>query len=330
MAGVSKQKQKLLIMEQLFNQRTDESHAITGNQLIDILGAMGIKAERKTIYDDIATLCDAGLNIETTKIGHSNAYYMGERLFTDEELKALANAVASSKYLTIKRSNEIIKKLQTLTSEYHAPALRRSIHNENRTKTQSDAVYRAVDVLQEAILSDRCAEFTCTDNLGEKKKGGKRAEERVTISPYQIVWECERYYVICWCEKQQKICRYRAEKLADIAVGSEKRHPLTEEEERELRRLKSGGELSEGTSEVLKIQFIDSLTEAVCEKFGDKVQMHREKDGCFTIEAEVKLSPNFWGWLFGLGEGAKILAPQYAAKIAGERLKKLSQIYAEG
>ncbi len=309
MAGVSKQKQKLLIMEQLFNQRTDESHAITGNQLIDILGAMGIKAERKTIYDDIATLCDAGLNIETTKIGHSNAYYMGERLFTDEELKALANAVASSKYLTIKRSNEIIKKLQTLTSEYHAPALRRSIHNENRTKTQSDAVYRAVDVLQEAILSDRCAEFTCTDNSGEKKKGGKRAEERVTISPYQIVWECERYYVIC---------------------GSEKRHPLTEEEERELRRLKSGGELGEGTSEVLKIQFIDSLTEAVCEKFGDKVQMHREKDGCFTIEAEVKLSPNFWGWLFGLGDGAKILAPQYAAEIAGERLKKLSQIYAEG
>lgn len=330
MAGVSKQKQKLLIMEQLFNQRTDESHAITGNQLIDILGAMGIKAERKTIYDDIATLCDAGLNIETTKIGHSNAYYMGERLFTDEELKALANAVASSKYLTIKRSNEIIKKLQTLTSEYHAPALRRSIHNENRTKTQSDAVYRAVDVLQEAILSDRCAEFTCTDNSGEKKKGSKRAEERVTISPYQIVWECERYYVICWCEKQQKICRYRAEKLTDIAIGSEKRHPLTEEEERELRRLKSGGELGEGTSEVLKIQFIDSLTEAVCEKFGDKVQMHREKDGCFTIEAEVKLSPNFWGWLFGLGDGAKILAPQYAAEIAGERLKKLSQIYAEG
>lgn len=199
MAGVSKQKQKLLIMEQLFNQRTDESHAITGNQLIDILGAMGIKAERKTIYDDIATLCDAGLNIETTKIGHSNAYYMGERLFTDEDLKALANAVASSKYLTIKRSNEIIKKLQTLTSEYHAPALRRSIHNENRTKTQSDAVYRAVDVLQEAILSDRCAEFTCTDNSGEKKKrrqAGRGARDHIALPNSLGVREVLRYLLV--------------------------------------------------------------------------------------------------------------------------------------
>ena len=79
-------------MEQLFRSRTDENHAITGNQLIDILGDMGIKAERKTIYDDIATLNDAGLNIQTTKIGHSNAYYMGDRLFDDEELAVICDA----------------------------------------------------------------------------------------------------------------------------------------------------------------------------------------------------------------------------------------------
>lgn len=107
-------------MEALFRQKTDEEHPLTGNQLIDILAAEGIKAERKTIYDDIATLCDSGLNIETTKRGHSNAYYLGERLFQDEELFVLADAVASSKFLTIKKSNELIRKLQTLTSDFKA------------------------------------------------------------------------------------------------------------------------------------------------------------------------------------------------------------------
>ena len=94
-------------MEQLFRSRTDEAHAITGNQLIDILADMGIKAERKTIYDDIATLNDAGLNIQTTKIGHSNAYYMGDRLFDEEELAAICDAVATSRFLTIKRSTGV-------------------------------------------------------------------------------------------------------------------------------------------------------------------------------------------------------------------------------
>lgn len=114
MAGVSRQKQKLLRMELLFRNKTDENHPLTGNQLIEMLSADGIKAERKTIYDDIATLCDSGLNIETTKKGHSNAYYLGERLFQDEELFVLADAVASSKFLTIKKSNELIKSFRLL------------------------------------------------------------------------------------------------------------------------------------------------------------------------------------------------------------------------
>lgn len=101
-------------MELLFRNKTDENHPLTGNQLIEMLSADGIKAERKTIYDDIATLCDSGLNIETTKKGHSNAYYLGERLFQDEELFVLADAVASSKFLTIKKSNELIKSFRLL------------------------------------------------------------------------------------------------------------------------------------------------------------------------------------------------------------------------
>lgn len=328
MAGVSKQKQKLLVMEQLFKQRTDEAHAITGNQLIEILGSMGIKAERKTIYDDIATLCDAGLNIQTTKSGHSNAYYMGDRLFDDEELKVLANTVASSKYLTIKKSNEIIKKLQTLTSEYKSPALRRSIHIENRSKSFNDAVYHTVNVVQEAILSDREVEFSCSEGTSatDRKRQSKR-DERITVSPYYIVWERERYYIVCWCNDREKICRYRAEKMADIALTDEKRHSLTEEEEQELRRLKSGGVLSEGSTEELRIRFDNSLIEAVYERFGDRTAIRYDSERTFYVDVTVQLSPMFWGWLFGFGDKVKILSPEYAAEIAGEKLEKIAELY---
>ena len=135
MTGVSRQKQKLLTMKKLFETKTDEKHTITGNRLIEILGDYGIKAERKTIYDDIKTLCDSGMDIEITKDGHSNAYYLAQRLFQDEELYVLADAVASSRFLTQKKSKELLKKIQSLTSEHKAKDLRRMVYVSNRTKT---------------------------------------------------------------------------------------------------------------------------------------------------------------------------------------------------
>ena len=231
MAGVSKQKQKLLVMEQLFRQRTDEAHAITGNQLIDILKTMDIKAERKTIYDDIATLCDAGLDIRTTKSGHSNAYYMAQRLFDDEELKILADLTASSRYLTIKRANEIIRKLQSLTSEHKAAVLKRSISVESRTKSSGENIFSLIDIFAEAITADLEVEVFYSDD-GEKKKQG----EKITVSPYNILCEGDVYYILCGCAGEiLKLC---ADRMNEPVLGKNKRHSPSEEENRLLKMLK--------------------------------------------------------------------------------------------
>ena len=128
----SSQKQKLLILQKILLTETDENHPLSVNDLIQKLKLYDIKAERKTIYDDIATLASVGMDIVVDKRGHSNVYYVGSRLFQDEELLVLADAVASSKFLTVKKSNELIKKLQSLTSKHNATNLRRSIYVGNR------------------------------------------------------------------------------------------------------------------------------------------------------------------------------------------------------
>ena len=324
MAGVSKQKQKLLIMEQLFKERTDEAHSITGNQLIDTLGKMGIKAERKTIYDDIATLCDSGMDIQTTKSGHSNAYYLGERLFTDEELKILSDAVATSEFLTIKKSNELIKKLQSLTSEYKSPALRRSIHIENRTKSFNDGIYRTIDLLHEAIYADSEAEMTYTDVRSADKK---KQNIHCVISPYQIVWECERYYVICYCESEslKGICRLRADRMSDVSLGKGKRHTLSEQEELDVRKLKNSD--SGMSSEDIRIKFSAELIEEMIDRFGEKVNMRQISDDEYYVDVSAKISPSFWGWLFKFGDKAQIVSPDYVRELAEEKLSRLYGLY---
>ena len=327
MAGLSKQKQKLLIMEQLFNKRTDENHALTGNQLIDILSHQDIKAERKTIYDDIATLCDSGIKLEVTKIGHSNAYFLSERLFQDEELFLLADAVASSKFLTIKKSNELIKKLQSLTSDHKAKQLRRSIYVDNRTKAFNENIYYTINTVQEGIFSDRNITFNYFEYSLEKRKQLKHGGELYTVSPFQLIWENDNYYLACYCFKHKKICRYRVDRMTNVSVSDEKRCKLTEEEAEEMKNQRSLYSMYGGEEETVQIQFDNSLINVVIDRFGERVICHQNSENTFYINADVQISPTFWGWLFQFGDKAKILGPSQVTVMAQRKIKELADMY---
>jgi len=326
-AGLSRQKQKLLIMEQLFNKRTDENHPLTGNQLIEILANHDIKAERKTIYDDIATLCDSGLNLEVTKQGHSNAYFLADRLFLDEELFLLADAVASSKFLTIKKSNELIQKLQTLTSDHKAKQLRRSIYVDNRTKTFNEHIYYTINTVHEGVWNDRNITFNYFEYSPEKKKQLKHGGELYKVSPFQLIWENENYYLACYCFKHKKICRYRIDRMTNVTVVDEKRKKLSAEEEAELKNLRSVYSMYGGEEETVQIQFDNSLINVVIDRFGEKIICHQNSENSFYINVDVQISPTFWGWLFQFGTKAKILAPTQVVAMAEEKIKEIAEMY---
>lgn len=212
MTGVSRQKQKLLTMKKLFETKTDEKHTITGNRLIEILGDYGIKAERKTIYDDIKTLCDSGMDIEITKDGHSNAYYLAQRLFQDEELYVLADAVASSRFLTQKKSKELLKKIQSLTSEHKAKDLRRMVYVSNRTKTFNEQIYYAINSIQEGIFSGLEIHFKYYEYTVENANSFAMVAR--CIRSHRILW-FGKTTTITLCAIAKSMKRYAATELTE-------------------------------------------------------------------------------------------------------------------
>lgn len=212
MTGVSRQKQKLLTMKKLFETKTDEKHTITGNRLIEILGDYGIKAERKTIYDDIKTLCDSGMDIEITKDGHSNAYYLAQRLFQDEELYVLADAVASSRFLTQKKSKELLKKIQSLTSEHKAKDLRRMVYVSNRTKTFNEQIYYAINSIQEGIFSGLEIHFKYYEYTVENANSFVTAARCIRF--HRILW-FGKTTTITLCAIVKSMKRYAATELTE-------------------------------------------------------------------------------------------------------------------
>ncbi|MFT3951265.1 MAG: WYL domain-containing protein [Oscillospiraceae bacterium] len=327
MAGLSKQKQKLLTMRQIFWEKTDEAHALTGKQLIDLLAAEGISAERKTIYDDIATLADSGMDIVTVKEGHANRYYLADRTFQEEELYVLADAVASSKFLTQKKSTELIRKLQTLTNVYKAPKLRRTVYVANRVKSFNESIYYYISTIHDAIASKNDIEFQYYEYNINKKRQLKHRGEVYRVSPYYLIWQNDNYYLICYCPKHDSITHYRIDRMNNVAMVDATRRTLTLGEAELARRMRATYEMYSGESIPLIMEFDKSLMNVVVDRFGESVFTGRKTESTFTVHVDVQISPTFWGWLFTFGKHARVIAPVFAVELAKKRLTEIMESY---
>ncbi|MEG1430622.1 MAG: WYL domain-containing protein, partial [Oscillospiraceae bacterium] len=115
MAKQSGQKLKILVLYQTLLARSDEDHPLTVQELIDALAKQDISAERKSIYTDLEALISFGVDIQCRK-GKIPGWYIAGRDFELPELKLLVDAVQSSKFITTRKSDALIKKLEGLAS----------------------------------------------------------------------------------------------------------------------------------------------------------------------------------------------------------------------
>ena len=193
MARSSNQKLKLLVLKELFERRSDENHPLSMTEILDALAARGIKAERKSVYDDIACLQQFGMDILAAR-GPNGGYFLAARPFELPELKLLVDAVQSSRFLTEKKSMQLISKLETLASVHEAGSLRRQVVVSGRVKTMNESIYYSVDLLHEAIARNSRIRFRYFDfdvDFSRRYRPGD-----YDASPYALCWQEENYYLI--------------------------------------------------------------------------------------------------------------------------------------
>ena len=155
MARSANQKLKLLLLRQYLERNSDEAHPVTTAQLLEYLASEGISAERKSIYSDLEALQSFGLDLIRVRDGNITCWYIGERVFQLPELRLLADSVQSSRFITRKKSLELIAKLEGLTSVHQAKELRRQVVVKNRIKAMNESIYYLVDELHTAINGDK-------------------------------------------------------------------------------------------------------------------------------------------------------------------------------
>jgi len=310
MGKSNNQKLKLISLLKILEEKTDENHKLNTTQLIDELAKDDIIAERKSIYADIEALKNLGYDIDIDK-SRNGGYYMASRPIEKHEMVILVDAIASSKFITLKKSSELIAKLEKQLSIYDAAELKRVVFVQNRIKQDNESIYYVVDEIQRAISLHKVINFKyCEYNI--KKELVPRHDGRIySVSPLSLVWMEEKYYLVGIDNSIGEIRHYRVDKIKDAICTDDKAAVLERGHSFDIAQYsKSIFGMFGGDQEIVDLSYNESMLGVMIDRFGKDISIYNKKDGNLHSRVEVSVSNQFFGWITGLGGSVKIDGPQ--------------------
>ncbi len=313
------QKKKLSILRSVFLERSDETHPLTMKELLSALAAHGISAERKSVYSDIETLRELGMDIQTVR-GKTVGYYLKNREFELPELKLLVDAVRASKFITEKKSAQLIKKLASLANMHDRKALNRAVFVSNRVKSMNEDIYSTVDTIHDAIENDVDVTFKYFRWTPEKKKELQRNGEPYRISPWTLVWDDSNYYLVGYDNDKEEIRHFRVDKMINASLTETKRSGGEAYKKYDITSY-SGAVFGMfgGVTERVTLSCANRLANVMIDRFGKDVTVLKDGSDRFRISVNIAPSPIFLGWIISFGDEANIVSPKHIV----ERLEEL-------
>lgn len=326
--GKSKSKIKQLYLIKILLENTDETHSMTMPDIVSALKAYDITAERKSFYDDIEALRLYGMDIIGEKSGKTYLYHIGSRDFELAELKLLVDSVQSSKFITAKKSNELIEKIERIASKYEAKQLQRQVYVAERIKTMNESIYYNVDIIHNAIANNVKIKFQYFQWNIDKKQELRHDGEYYLISPWALSWDNENYYLIGYDHKAGIIKHYRVDKMLNISETEEKREgkQLFRQFDMAIYAKKMFG-MFDGKEQSVRIECVNSFAGVMIDRFGKSVTMIKTDEEHFVVNVTVAVSRQFLSWIISLGDGVVINAPEDVVELMKDEIRALNIRY---
>ena len=302
------QKLKIFYILDYLQKKSHQDHPVRASELMDMLKKQhNIVCDRKTVYSDIAALQDYGVDIVSLP-GKNGGYYIASRNFELPELKLLIDAVQSSRFLTARKSRELIEKLCSQCSVYDARLMRRDVLVSGRVKSMNETIYYNVDTIQEAIAHNQQIEFRYFDWGMDGKRHYR--DRNYTASPYGLCQDHENCYLLA-LSPRHGVTSYRVDRMSDIQLSEEKRVPCPELTGKALTEHANRlFQMYAGAPTTVKLRFHRDLVNVVVDRFGRDTMLIPDGEDHFLFTVNVAVSPMFLSWVVGFGDKARILYPQ--------------------
>lgn len=321
------QKLKIMYLMKILLEETDEDHDLTLNEIVEKLKAYNVTAERKSLYSDIENLRTFGLDIIGMQYGKTYHYKVASRQFQLVELKLLVDAVQSSRFITEKKSDELIAKLESYASKYEAKKLARQVNVNGRVKTMNERIYYSVDKIHEALNEESQIKFQYFTWTADKKMELKHDGAYYSVSPWALCWDDEKYYLVGYDNREYKIKHFRVDKMADVSVVYEEREGKEEFSKMQMSEYTNRlFGMFDGNLETVTLLCENHAANVIIDRFGTDIPLMKTDAEHFTVRVRVSVSKLFLSWIMAI-PGVKIVAPERTVDMMKSEIKRLQEMY---
>ncbi len=324
----SNQKFKFTYLMKIMAEKTDDEHSLTMPQILEELEKYEVSAERKSIYEDFKDMTKLGIDVIKEQRGRETFYHIAGREFELAEVKLLIDAVQSAKFITQKKSKSLISKVKNFVSEHQAKQLQRQIVINDRVKTMNESVYYNVDDIHTAINQNRKIKFKYYKWDIDKKLVERHGGSYFVVSPWALLWDDENYYMIAFDDWDNKIKHYRVDKMMYIEVGNDERAGKEEFKNFDMAKYsKATFGMYHGEKTKVCIKFANHMCGVFIDRFGKDTLFRKIDENHSELIVDINVSPQFFGWIFSLGNDVEIVSPREVVNELREYTKKFIMKY---
>ena len=324
----SNQKFKFTYLMKIMAEKTDDEHSLTMTQILEELEKYEVSAERKSIYEDFKDMSKLGIDVIKEQRGRETFYHIAGREFELAEVKLLIDAVQSAKFITQKKSKSLISKVKNFVSEHQAKQLQRQIVINDRVKTMNESVYYNVDDIHTAINQNRKIKFKYYKWDIDKKLVERHGGSYFIVSPWALLWDDENYYMIAFDDWDNKIKHYRVDKMMYIEVGNDERSGKEEFKNFDMAKYsKATFGMYHGEKTKVCIKFANHMCGVFIDRFGKDTLFRKIDENNSELIVDINVSPQFFGWIFSLGNDVEIVSPIEVVNELREYTKKFIMKY---
>ena len=323
MSRSTNQKLKLLYLSKILKEKTDDDHYLTMPEIIKELNKYGIEVNRKSIYDDLDALCVYGMDVIKTRQGPMTYYHLGNREFEIAELKFLVDAIQASKFISEKKTQELIKKLENTVSTYDATLLQREVNVFGRVKNMNESIYYTIDELHNAMSANVCVRFKYFSWNIKGEEEYRNNGDYYEVSPWALHFDDEKYYLVAYDMKKKEMRHYRVDKMREVSATNTKRKGITEfKKQNKTKYTQQHFRMYGGEVEIVTLKCKNEMANVIIDQFGKDVTLRPVDDEHFSVNVSVAVSSQFLAWLIALEGNVIITGPDRVKEEMQELLAK--------
>lgn len=303
-------KNRILFLLHLLQEQSDEEHPLSSTDIKKAFREEGCPATTQTIRNDIKTLRESGFEvISTIRNGVPTAYYYEGRSFEHPELQILVDALSSSQFITKAKSRKMISKVAALSGPSHRGELQPGILVSDRVKAPNTQILYIVQKIQESIRANKKISFKYYDYNLNKERVPRHDGENYIISPYATIWKNDRYYLVGYSDKREKVVSFRIDRMDTPKITQQQR-----EKEPDAFNIQNYSDkifkMFDGPEQIVTLRCASDMINHIIDYFGKDVPLNNITDSTFDVTVPVAVSNTFYASIFQYGGKIKIIAPE--------------------